>query len=76
VLCRSSNARPAALQLPVTLQSIHGEQDDVNDRANIRAEMTTAGRNKEAIERAVMRLSIEDAVASLKAFSDVGSAME
>jgi len=62
-------------QLPVTLQSIHGEQDDENDRANIRAVMITAGRNNEAIEQVVMRLSIEDAVASLS-WSIIESAME
>jgi putative Mg2+ transporter-C (MgtC) family protein len=62
-------------QLPVTLQSIHGEQDDANDSANIRAEMTTAGRNNEAIEQVVMRLSIEDAVASLS-WSIVESSIE
>src|SRR6202043_1879844 len=42
-------------RLPVTLQSIHGEQDDTNEQAHIRAEMTTAGRNNEAIEQVVMR---------------------
>ena len=31
--------------LPVTLQSIHGEQDDDQDQTHIRAELTTAGRN-------------------------------
>ena len=61
--------------LPVTLQSIHGEQDDANDRAHIRAEMTTAGRNNEAIEQVVMRLSIEDAVSTLS-WSIIESAME
>src|SRR5580704_12657066 len=35
-------------KLPVTLQSIHGEQDDANDQVQIRAGMTTAGRNNEA----------------------------
>ncbi len=37
-------------KLPVTLQSIHGEQDDANDQVQIRGGMTTAGRNNEAIE--------------------------
>ena len=45
-------------RLPVTLHSIRGEQDDTNEQAHIRAEMTTAGRNNEAIEQVVMRLSI------------------
>jgi putative Mg2+ transporter-C (MgtC) family protein len=61
--------------LPVTLQSIHGEQDDANDRVHLRAEMTTAGRNNEAIEQVVMRLSIEDAVSSLS-WSIIESQME
>jgi putative Mg2+ transporter-C (MgtC) family protein len=52
-------------KLPVTLQSIHGEQDDANDQVQIRAGMTTAGRNNEAIEQVVMRLSIEDDVSSI-----------
>jgi putative Mg2+ transporter-C (MgtC) family protein len=44
---------------------IRGEQDDTNEQAHIRAEMTTAGRNNEAIEQVVMRLSIEDDVSTL-----------
>jgi putative Mg2+ transporter-C (MgtC) family protein len=52
-------------RLPVTLHSIRGEQDDTNQQAHIRAEMTTAGRNNEAIEQVVMRLSIEDDVSTL-----------
>jgi putative Mg2+ transporter-C (MgtC) family protein len=52
-------------KLPVTLQSIHGEQDDANEQVQIRAGMTTAGRNNEAIEQVVMRLSIEDDVSSI-----------
>jgi putative Mg2+ transporter-C (MgtC) family protein len=72
VLCKiSRDARIRSLllstirHLPVTLQSIHGEQDDANDRVQIRAGMTTAGRNNEAIEQVVMRLSIEDDVSSI-----------
>jgi putative Mg2+ transporter-C (MgtC) family protein len=61
--------------LPVTLQSIDGEQDDANEQAHIRAEMTTAGRNNEAIEQVVMRLSIEDDVSTLS-WSIAESAME
>jgi putative Mg2+ transporter-C (MgtC) family protein len=52
-------------QLPVALQSIHGEQDDEHNQDHIRAEMTTAGRNNEAIEQVVMRLSTEDDVSTL-----------
>jgi putative Mg2+ transporter-C (MgtC) family protein len=62
-------------RLPVTLQSIHGEQDDTDEQAHIRAEMTTAGRNNEAIEQVVMRLSIEDDVSTLS-WSIAESAME
>jgi len=51
--------------LPVTLQSIRGEQDEARDETNIRAEMATVGRNNEAIEQVVMRLSIEDDVSTL-----------
>jgi putative Mg2+ transporter-C (MgtC) family protein len=61
--------------LPVTLQSIHGEQDDANHQVQIRAGMTTAGRNNEAIEQVVMRLSIEDDVSSIS-WSIAESAME
>ena len=62
-------------RLPITLQSIHGEQDDTNEQAHIRAEMTTAGRNNEAIEQVVLRLSIEDDVSTLS-WSIAESAME
>lgn len=51
--------------LPVALQSLEGEQDDDNNRVRISARMTTAGRNNEAIEQVVMRLSIEDDVSSI-----------
>jgi putative Mg2+ transporter-C (MgtC) family protein len=61
--------------LPVTLQSIHGEQEEVNDQTYIRTEMPTAGRNDEALEQVVMRLSIEDDVSNLS-WSIVQSAME
>jgi putative Mg2+ transporter-C (MgtC) family protein len=43
-------------QPPVTLQSIHGEQDDEHNQDHIRAEMTTAGRNNEATEQVILRL--------------------
>lgn len=61
--------------LPVTLHSIHGEQDDDKDETHLRAELTTAGRNNEAVEQVVMRLSMEDDVASLS-WSIVESTME
>jgi len=61
--------------LPVMLHSIHGEQNDTSEQAYIRAEMTTAGRNNEAIEQVVMRLSIEDDVSTLS-WSIIESAME
>jgi putative Mg2+ transporter-C (MgtC) family protein len=55
--------------------SIHGEQDDQNDEVVIRAGMTTAGRNNEAIEQVVMRLPMEDDVSTLS-WPIVESAME
>jgi putative Mg2+ transporter-C (MgtC) family protein len=61
--------------LPITLQSLHGEQDDDKDETHLRAELTTAGRNNEAVEQVVMRLSIEDEVSSLS-WSVVESTME
>ena len=61
--------------LPVTLQSIRGEQDEASDETNIRAEVETAGRNNEAIEQVVMRLSIEDDISTLS-WSVVETAME
>ena len=72
LFCRASREayiRPLLLStishLPVTLQSMKGEQDDENDRVQITAGVTTAGRNNEAIEQVVMRLSIEDDVSSI-----------
>ncbi len=62
-------------QLPVTLHAIHSEQDDPNDQTHIRAEVITAGRNNEAVEQVVMRLSIEDDVTGLS-WSIVESALE
>ena len=61
--------------LPVTLQSIHGAQNEDTDETNIRAEVMTAGRNNEALEQVVMRLSIEDAVSNLS-WSVIESAIE
>jgi putative Mg2+ transporter-C (MgtC) family protein len=61
--------------LPVTLQSIHGEQDDDGDQTHLRAELTAAGRNNEAVEQVVMRLSMEDDVTALS-WSIVATTME
>ena len=61
--------------LPVTLQSIHGDQDDANNQAQITAGMRTVGRNNEAIEQVVMRLSIEEEVSNIS-WSIVEAAME
>ena len=61
--------------LPITLQSLHGEQDEENNETHLRAELTTAGRNNEAVEQVVMRLSMEDEVTALS-WSIVESAME
>ncbi len=52
-------------QLTLRLQSIHGEQDEDKNEINLRAELTTAGRNNEAVEQVVMRLSMEDEVSSV-----------
>src|ERR1035437_3266666 len=80
--CRLSVAAhiPALLlstitSLPITLHSIHGEQDDNSDETHLRAELTTAGRNNEAVEQVVMRLSMEDDVTTLS-WSIVATAME
>jgi len=51
--------------LPVTLTAIHGEHDDDSDETHLRAELTTAGRNNEAVEQVVMRLSMEDDVTTV-----------
>jgi putative Mg2+ transporter-C (MgtC) family protein len=51
--------------LPLTLQGLHGEQDEDQGLTHIRAEVTTAGRNNEAVEQIVMRLSMEDDVPTL-----------
>jgi putative Mg2+ transporter-C (MgtC) family protein len=61
--------------LPVTLQSIHGEQDEETDETRIRAEVLAAGRNNEALEQVVMRLSIADDISNLS-WSIVESVME
>jgi putative Mg2+ transporter-C (MgtC) family protein len=60
---------------PLMLQSIHGEQDEEKCDAHLRAELITAGRNNEAVEQVVMRLSMEDEVAALS-WSIVESTME
>ena len=61
--------------LPVRLQSIRGEQDDDKDETNLRAELTTGGRNNEAVEQVVMRLSLEDDVSTVS-WSIVEATME
>jgi len=61
--------------LPVTLQSIHGEHEDDSDETHLRAELTTPGRNNEAVEQVVMRLSMEDEVSTLS-WTIVESTME
>ena len=61
--------------LPVTLHSIHSEADPNLERTHIRAELITAGRNNEALEQVVMRLSIEDDVSNLS-WTVVQTAME
>ncbi len=61
--------------LPITLQSIHGEQEEDKNETHLRAELTTAGRNNEAVEEVVMRLSMEDEVSTLS-WSIVESTME
>jgi putative Mg2+ transporter-C (MgtC) family protein len=61
--------------LPITLQSIHGKQVEDKDETHLRAELTTAGRNNEAVEQVVMRLSMEDDVSALS-WSIVESTME
>jgi|SRR5271165_5613409 len=60
--------------LPVRLQSIHSEQDE-EEQTHIRAELTTAGRNNEAVEQVVMRLSMEEQISSLS-WSIVETTME
>jgi putative Mg2+ transporter-C (MgtC) family protein len=62
-------------RLPVTLHSIHSEPDENSEQTHIRAEVITAGRNNEALEQVVMRLSIEDDVSNLS-WTVVETAME
>jgi putative Mg2+ transporter-C (MgtC) family protein len=52
--------------LPVTLHSIYSEADGNLEQTHLRAELITAGRNNEALEQVVMRLSIEDDVSNLR----------
>lgn len=65
----------AIKSLPIALQSIHGEQDEVKEETHIRAEVTTAGRNNDSVEQVIMRLSMEDEVTALS-WSIVESTME
>jgi putative Mg2+ transporter-C (MgtC) family protein len=60
--------------LPITLQSLHGEQNEDKEETHLRAELITAGQNNEAVEQVVMRLSMED-VTTLS-WSIVDSRME
>jgi putative Mg2+ transporter-C (MgtC) family protein len=46
-----------------------------NEQTHIRAEVTTAGRNNEAVEQVVMRLLFEDDVSTLS-WSIIESTME
>jgi putative Mg2+ transporter-C (MgtC) family protein len=62
-------------RLPVTLQSIHSEEDGSLAETHLRAEMMTGGRNNEAMEQLVMRLSIEEDVSNLS-WTIIESAME
>ena len=50
---------------PLTLQSIHSEQDDAKNEIHLRAKLVTAGRNNEAVEQIVLRLSMEEEVSAL-----------
>ena len=49
-------------RLPVTLQSVQEQQDAEANQDHIRAEIHTEGRNNDAIEQVVLRLSVEDDV--------------
>jgi putative Mg2+ transporter-C (MgtC) family protein len=60
---------------PVALQSIHSEEEESRDLTHIRAEVTTPGRNNQAVEQVVLRLSVEDAIANIS-WSAVQTAME
>lgn len=59
----------------VVLQGIQSGENESLNQTSVRAEMTTVGRNNEAIEQIVMRLSIEDSIESLS-WSIVQSTME
>ena len=80
--CReSSQAHLRALLLatiaqePASLQAIRSEDQDGTDQTNLRAEVSTSGRQNTLIERIAMRLSIEPGVTSLS-WSVVPAAME
>jgi putative Mg2+ transporter-C (MgtC) family protein len=62
-------------RLPLTLHSIHGEQEEGQDQTHLRIEVTAAGRNNEAVEQVVIRLSMEDEVSTLS-WSVVETKME
>jgi putative Mg2+ transporter-C (MgtC) family protein len=72
LVCRTSAVAPLRALLlatisrsSVVLQAIHSGEDESVNQTSIRAEVMTGGRNNEAVEEIVMRLSIEDAVDSL-----------
>jgi putative Mg2+ transporter-C (MgtC) family protein len=82
VACRTSQvAQIRSLLLttisgsPVALQSIHSEDDETRDLTHIRAEVTTPGRNNQAVEQVVLRLSVEEAIATIS-WSAVQASME
>lgn len=62
-------------RLSVSLHSIHGEQEEGEDQTRLRIEVTTPGRNNEAVEEIVMRLSMEDELSTLS-WSVVETKME
>ena len=62
-------------QAPASLQAIHSEDDDASDRTRLRAEISTAGRQNELVERIALRLSMEPGVTSLS-WSVVPTEME
>lgn len=52
-------------QEPATLQAIHSDNEPGSDRARLRAEISTRGRQNELIEKIALRLSIEPGIASM-----------
>jgi putative Mg2+ transporter-C (MgtC) family protein len=58
-----------------TLQAIHSDDEEGSDRARLRAEISTAGRQNALVEKIAVRLSIEPGVTSLS-WSIVPTALE